>query len=61
MKKARWSVASSRMACVRAQGKKLKSLKALKGSRVTGEVVRVFRKNTHCVEGNLKKSHSSPV
>lgn len=49
------------MACVRAQGEKLESLKALEGSRMAGEVVRVFRRNTHPVEGNLKESHSSPV
>lgn len=43
------SIASSRTASVRAQGEELKSLEALKGSRVAGEVMRVFRRNTHCV------------
>lgn len=47
--KARWSVASNRMACVSSQREKLKSLEALKGSRVAREVVRVFRRNTCCV------------
>lgn len=43
------SVASSRAACVRAQGKKLKSLESLKGRGVAGEVTRAFRRNSHCV------------
>lgn len=35
---------------VQAQGEELESHEALKGSsRVPGEVVRVFRRNTHCV------------
>lgn len=43
------SVASCRAACAGAQGKKVKSLEALKGRGVAGEVMRAFRRNSHCV------------
>lgn len=54
VKRQHGSAASSRTASVRALGEELESPKALKGSRGSGEVMRTFRRNSHCVEGNLE-------